>query len=132
MMSRQPQQSKRSTRKQKLHGCTDGAQKQRAYKLRSIEEQQNQIDRMAAMTMPPDTTARRKTANLGEGCFAKHIISLNVNLAKYRGAVQKKKRPVENPLAAWKTDLYDYATIYKACTNCIFHSLSDRYRFVKN
>ena len=132
MMSRQPQQSKRSTRKQELHGCADGAQKRRAYKLRSIEEQQNQIDRVAAMTMPPDTTARRKTVSPGEGCFAKHIISLNANLAKYRGAVQKKKRAVENPSAAWKTVPHDYAAIYKACTICILHLLSDLYRFVKN
>lgn len=93
-----PAKQTQLTRKQELHGCADGAQKQRAYRLRSIEEQQNQIDRMAAMTMPPDTTVRRKTANLGEGCFAKHIISLNVNLAKCRGAVQKKK-------GLWKTRL---------------------------
>ena len=66
--------------KQKTYGCTEGVQKQRAL----------------AITTPPDTAARRKTSGPGEGCFAKHIISLKINLAKYRGVVRKKN-------ALWKT-----------------------------
>ena len=91
-----PAKQTQLTRKQKPHGCTAGAQKRRAYRLRSIEEQQNPIDRVAAITMPPDTAMPRKISSPGEGYFAKHIISLNVNLAKYRGANGTEK-------ALWKT-----------------------------
>ena len=109
---------------------TVGAQKRRAHRL--AIQQQNQIDYMAGITMPPDTAERRKISSPGEGCFAKQIISLNVNLAKYRGVNSAYKGLVENPPLAWKTTLHDYARIYELCTYCILRLQSNLYRFVKN